>query len=142
VDIEKAIDKLSSNSAGGPDGFPAILLKKCKPSLSKLVYSLWRESTDQGQVSLLLKQATITPMHKGCSQSEPKKCRLISLTSHFTKIFERVLREKLVTFLEGNNLLNANQHGFRLKRSRLTQLLENYDTILNSVEEGKNVDVV
>jgi len=35
VDIEKAIDKLISNSAGGPDGFPDILLKKCKLSLSK-----------------------------------------------------------------------------------------------------------
>jgi len=28
VDIEKVIDKLSSNSAGGPNGFPAILLNK------------------------------------------------------------------------------------------------------------------
>ena len=67
MDIEKAIDKLSSNSAGGPDGFPAILLKKCKLSLSKHIYSLWRESMDQGQVPLLLKQATITPVHKGGS---------------------------------------------------------------------------
>jgi hypothetical protein len=142
VDIEKAIDKLSNNSAGGPDGFPAILLKKCKLSLSKPIYSLWRESMDQGQVPLLLKQATITPIHKGGSRSEPKNYRPISLTSHLTKIFERVLREKLVAFLEGNNLLNANQHGFRSKRSCLTQLLENYDTILNLVEEGKNVDVV
>ena len=45
-------------------------------------------------------------------------------------------------YLEGNNLLNANQHGFWSKRSCLTQLLENYDTILNLVEEGTNVDVV
>jgi len=52
-------------------------------------------------------------------------------------IFERVLREKFVTFFgEGNNLLNANQHGFRSKISRPKQLLENYDTILISVEEG------
>ena len=57
VDLEKAIDKLSSNSVGGPDGFPAILIKKCKLSLSKPIYSLWRESMDQDQVSLLLKQA-------------------------------------------------------------------------------------
>jgi len=44
--------------------------------------------------------------------------------------------------LEGNNLLIANQHGFQSKRSCLTQLLENYDTILNLVEEGKVFDVV
>jgi len=75
VDMGKGIDKLSSNSAGGPDGFPAILLKKCKLSLSKLIYSLWRESMDLGQVTPLLKQATITPIHKGGSRSEPKNYR-------------------------------------------------------------------
>jgi len=64
LDIEKAIDKLSSNSAGGPDGFPAVLLKKCKLSLSKHIYSLCRESMHQGQVPPLLKQATIIPIHK------------------------------------------------------------------------------
>jgi len=80
---------------------------------------------DQGQVPLLLKEATITHIHKGGSRSEPKYYRPICLTSHFTKIFERVLHEKVVTFLKGNNLLNTNQHGFRSKRSCLTQLLEN-----------------
>ena len=71
-----------------------------------------------------------------------KNYRPISLTSHFTKIFERVIREKLVTFLEENNLLNANQHGFRSRRSCLTQLMENYEKILNMVEKGNNVDVI
>ena len=36
-------------------------------------------------------------------------------------------------------ILNANQHGFR---SHLTQLLENYNKILNMVEIGNNVDVI
>jgi len=61
----------------------------------------------------------------------------ISVTSYFTEIFERVLREKLVTVLEGDNLLNANQHGFLAKWSYPPQQLETYDTILNLVEEGK-----
>ena len=89
-----------------------------------------------------MKQATSTPIHKGGSRSEAKPFRPISLTSHFTKIFERVIREKLVTFLEEKNLLNANQHSFRSRRSCLTQLLENYDKILNMVEMGNNVDVI
>ena len=141
-DIEKAIDKLGTNAAGGPDGFPAILLKKCKFALSKPLYAQWRDSMDQGHVPILMKQATITPIHKGGSRSEAKNYRPISLTSHLTKIFERVIRDKLGTFLEENNLLNANQHGFRSRRSCLTQLLENYDKILNMVELGKNVYVI
>ena len=97
---------------------------------------------DQGHVPIIMKQANITPIHKGGSRSEAKNYRPISLTSHLTKIFERVIREKLVKFLEENNLLNANQHGFRSRRSCLTQLMENYDKILNMVEKGNNVDVI
>ena len=63
---------------------------------------------DQGHVSILMKQATITPIHKGGSRSEAKNYCPISLTSHLTKIFEREIREKLVTFLEENNFLNVN----------------------------------
>ena len=47
-----------------------------------------------------------------------------------------------IIIIEENNLLNANQHGFRSRRSCLTQLLENYDKILNMVEMGNNVDVI
>ena len=34
-DMEDVIDELSSNAAAGMDGFPAILLKKCKIQLSQ-----------------------------------------------------------------------------------------------------------
>jgi len=48
----------------------------------------------------------------------------------------RSLKAYYVNFVLGeNNLLNVNQHGLRSKRSYLTQLLENYNTILNLVEE-------
>ena len=33
-DIVSAIEELSDNSASGPDGTPAILLKKCKNELN------------------------------------------------------------------------------------------------------------
>ena len=44
--------------------------------------------------------------------------------------------------LEDNELLPDGQHGFRAKRSCLTQLLTYWDTILNQLEEGKGVDCV
>ena len=42
--------------------------------------------------------------------------------------------------LEVYNKLNPDQHGFRSKRSCLSQLLEHYDEILSHLEDGKNVD--
>ena len=58
------------------------------------------------------------------------------------KTFERVIREGLVTHLEVNGKLNPNQHGFRSRRSCLSQLLEQHDHLLSILEEGNNVDSI
>ena len=41
-----------------------------------------------------------------------------------------------------NNLFNPSQHGFRSGRSCLSQLLEQYDLILNILDEDAHADVV
>ena len=81
-------------------------------------------------------------MHKGGSRGLPANYRPVALTSHIVKMFERVIRKSLVAHLEANNLLPDGQHGFRGKRSCLTQLLSYWDTILDQMEEGKGVDTV
>ena len=58
------------------------------------------------------------------------------------KMFERVVRRKLVANLDDCNPLPEGQHGFRARRSCLTQLLSYWDNILAQLEEGKGVDVV
>lgn len=141
-DIEAAINKLSTDSAPGPDGLSPAILKNCKTALSQPIFTIWRDSLDKGIIPSALKEATITPIHKGDSKALPKNYRPISLTSHLTKIFERVIRSKLAKFLEDNNYMNPSQHGFRTGRSCLSQLLEHYDNIICTLEQGHNIDVV
>ena len=141
-DIINAIDELRNNSASGPEGLAAILLKKCKKSLAKPLYSLWRDCLDKGMTPSKLKEAHIIPVHKGGSQGTPSNYRPIALTSHLIKVFEKVVRNNLVQFLEENNLLNKSQHGFRIGRSCLSQLLDYHDKIISLMEAGFNVDSV
>ena len=63
-DIINAIDELSNNSSSGPDGVPAILLKKCKHQLCKPLFLLWRNCLDQGLTPTALKNANIIPIFK------------------------------------------------------------------------------
>ena len=53
-----------------------------------------------------------------------------------------MVRKWLVAHLEDNDLLPDGQHGFRAKRSCLTQLLAYWDSILEQLEQGKGVDAV
>ena len=60
---------------------------------------------DTGIVPIGLKQQTIVPIFKKESKANPANYRPVSLTSHVLKIFGRVLRGKLVTFIESNDRL-------------------------------------
>ena len=142
VDIEEAIDELSSNSSAGPDQFPSILLKQCKRELSGPLHLIWKKSLSTGEIPNILKTANIVPIHKGGSKGEAKNYRPVALTSHIVKIFEKVLRKHIVAHLEENGLLNPGQHGFRAGRSCLSQLLEHFERVTQTLEDGDNVDVI
>ncbi len=142
VDFQEAIDELSNNSSSGPDGVPAIFLKKCKMELSGPLSMLWRKILDLGITPDILKLAHIIPIQKGDHRGLAQNYRPIALTSHIIKLFEKVLRKKIVQYLEENNLLNDSQHGFRQGRSCLSQLLAQYDKIVSLMEKGLNVDTV
>ena len=50
---------------------------------------------------------------------------------------ETTIRDKLVTFLEENIMINNSQHGFRHKRSCLTNLLDFYNDVFNIYDKTK-----
>ena len=141
-DFIDAINEIANNASAGPDGFPAILLKQCKTTLSKPLYLIWRSCFDNGITPTQAKQSNIVPIHKGDSTAIPANYRQVALTSHLVKIFEKILRKKIVHHLEVNQLLNETQHGFRAGRSCLSQLIAHYDKILSLLDQGANVDVI
>ena len=141
-DMESVIDELRCTAAAGMDGFPAILLKKCKAQLALPLTLFWRSCLDDGYIPPRLKKSIITPIHKGESRAATVNYRPIALTSHLIKLFEKILRRHIVKFMDENNLFNSNQHGFRSGKSCLSQPLEHFDQILDLLEEGGNVDVI
>ena len=83
-EIIKAIDDLEEYSAAGPDGVPAILLKKVKEALALPLSIMLRKSIDEGKIPDLLKLAYVTPIHKGQHGFVPGRStqtRLFTLSS-------------------------------------------------------------
>ena len=141
-DFIEAIGEVPSNSAPGPDRFPAVFLKTCKHELAKPLCLLWRRSVETGEVPEILKLSCIIPIHKGGSRSIPKNYRPVALTSHLVKVFEKIVRRRLVAFIEENNQMNQNQHGFRAGYSCLSQLLQHHEKITQLLEDNLNIDVI
>ncbi len=55
---------------------------------------------------------------------------------------ETIIRDYMVKFLEDNDILNNSQHGFRNKRSCLTNLLDFFHYIFDVYDESRSADVV
>ena len=96
----------------------------------------------KGEFPEQLKVAEITAIHKGKSKSDATNYRPVSLTSVMAKTLEKCVKKRLVEYLEKNNMINTNQHGFRAGRSCLTQLIGHYSEMLDALEQGANYDSV
>ena len=68
--------------------------------------------------------------------------RPVNVTCQVCKIFETLVRDRLVKHLEENSLIRESQHGFRKGRSCLTNLLTFLDKVTGCIDSGNSVDVV
>ena len=141
-DIEEMLKELKITAANGPKGWSAYLLHKYSNIFAAPIYTLWRKSLDSGDMPEGVNLAFVSPLFKGGDKSDPANYRPIALTSHLTKTFERLVRKKLIEHLAHNNLINKTQHGFVAGRSTMTQLIHYYTTILDSMINLKQVDVI
>ena len=143
AEIQAAIEEIDENSSCGENDIPAKVLRQCRTNLSYPIYLLWEESLKEGKILCPdLKHQIISPIHKKGSKADPAEYRPISLTSHLSKIFGRVMRNNIVSHLENNGILCNNQHGFRKGRSCLSQLLQHFDQILRNFLTNCDTDSI
>jgi hypothetical protein len=142
TDIVAAIKELDPYSSTSDDDIPARILGACKENLAVPLTLLWYDSYQEGVIPADLKTQYITPVFKKGARTEAANYRPISITSHVIKIFERVIRNHLVKHLEENSLLSDSQHGFRKRRSCLTQLIAHVDQIFQGLTNDEEVDVI
>jgi len=142
MNVHRAISKLRSDKSMGPDGLAPKLLLETIDEISFPLYLLFKKSLNDTVIPNDWKQATVTPIFKKGSRNKAENYRPVSLTSIVCKLFETIIRDKLVSYLESNVLINNSQHGFRKGRSCFTNLLEFLDKITGCVDSGENVDVI
>ena len=141
-DVIEAIGEIKSSAAAGPDEVPVQLLHGCKHSLALPILMIWSHSKETDVVPQFYKLSHISPLYKKGSKALPENYRPVSLTSHIVKIYERILRKKMVIHMERNGLFCQSQHGFRSGKSCLTQLLHHLDDIIDALTSGNDMDAI
>ena len=84
-DFIDAIEAIPNSSPSGPDGVPAIIMKKGKSPIGRILIVIFRTTIETGKIPEFFKLAYITGIFKSGSRTEPPNYRPISLTSHVVR---------------------------------------------------------
>ena len=80
--------------------------------------------------------AKFIPVYKSGSTMELNNYRPISVLNIFSKVFERLMYDRLTKFLDKYNVLYQNQFGFRQGHSTHHALITLVDEITKSLDSG------
>ena len=93
------------------------------PSLTVLL-NIFSSLSTSGSFPTTWHQAIVVPIPKPeKDRSDPNNYHPIALTSCLCKTMERMVNNRLVYYLESNNLITNLQSGFRKERSTVDQLI-------------------
>ncbi len=60
----------------------------------------------------------------------------------FCKVLEKIVRERMLSYLISSKILPENQHGFIGKKSIVTNLIKCFNTWTNNYDKGIQTDVI
>ena len=140
--VEKLLRNLNPWKAPGPDGITPKILKELASELAPALTLLFQSSINSGCVPLDWRTAHVSPIFKKGERYKPANYRPISLTSVPGKLLEHIIVHNVMDFVENNNILCREQHGFRKKRSCVSQLIGLVDEVTHSREKGKQTDML
>jgi len=86
-----------------------------------------------------LKFSTVTPVHKTGNKDTPGNYRPISVLSPISKIIERCISQRILSYISMHDILGSNQYGFRTKHSTEHALINFVDYVTDEKEKGNFV---
>ena len=140
-DILLLIRKLNPNKASGSDGISGQMLLICDDSVVPPLRIIFQNILSTSVYPDLWKVADVTPIFKKEDKQLIKNYRPISLLPICGKIFEKLIFNKLYSYLSSNSLITKNQSGFVPGDSCTNQLLFLINEIHEAFENQSSLEV-
>ena len=122
IEIFTAIDSLINGKAAGNDGIVGEMLKISKYVPIPHLFILFNNNLESGIYPNGWCEAILCPLHKNGSVNEVGNYRGISLLPVLSKVFTKILNDRLVKWAENHNLQKEEQAGYRKNYSTIDQI--------------------
>ena len=134
----KILNNLGATSATGPDGLPALILKRCAPELALPIALLSRLCLSEGRWPSCWRRHWIHPLHKNNAKSNQNNYRGVHITPQLAKVVERAVGGVFVPWL-GVNGFGEHQYAYTKGKSHRDALAVNVCSWLLLLEDGFSV---
>ena len=112
--VKKIITNLDSSKSAGPDCIPVVVLKNCESELSHILAELFNKCLKESCFPDCWKVSSVVPVFNNVGErSTAKNYRPVSLLSVVSKVFEKLVNNRIVDHLEKCGLFSDFQYGFR-----------------------------
>ena len=116
--VKKVIMNLDLSKASSPDCIPVVVLKNCEPELSYILVKLFNMCLKESCFPNSWKVSSVVPVFKNFGErSTAKSYCPVTLLSVVSKVFEKLVNNRIVDHLENCGLFSDIQYGFRFSRS-------------------------
>ena len=112
------------------------LIKYLKQEIIGGLVIIFNKSFREGCFPEILKTAKVIPIYKVDDAVNPNNYRPISLLSVFDKLLEKLMYNRLDSFLHKHKIFYKHQFGFRKNHATTDALTEAMDYIYKSLDEG------
>ena len=110
---------LRQGKSAGPDGIPPEVIKNC--NLDDVILEICNQALMENSMPEMWSLSHIVPVPKSGDLSKPDNYRGISLTCIISKMFNRMILNRIRSAIDPH--LRDNQNGFREGRTTLAQIL-------------------
>lgn len=134
-EVYSAIHSLSNSNCSDIYYTNSRMIKVSGFYLSETLAHIFNNCLDSAYFPCELKLTKVVPVHKKGGKDQYKNYRPISIVPTLSKVFERIISNQILKFLDSNNLLSNCQYGFRRKLSTCDAVL---NFILNCINGKEN----
>ena len=113
LEIKQIVAKLPSKKSSGHENISNILLKEIIDGISHVLCTIFNKSVEQGEFPSIMKLAEVVCLYKGKEHFLETNYSLISLLTTVSKVLEKIVYQRVYTFLQNTGQLYENQYGFR-----------------------------
>ena len=136
-ELKSLITALPNKNSSGHNNVNNVLLKQIKDSVVKPMTICVNKSLSEGSFPQVMKLADVCPLFKSKDKSETNNYRPISLLLTLSKLLEKIICDKVYTFLNNTNQICVSQYSFRSSHSCENAISELVSTVLKGFQSNK-----